>query len=179
MNSEEKFNPDFPENDNEFQMFLEMIKSGAVNFPETEDSSAGEFPDLMEDLVDPGENMCPALSSITDVVKDSIDSIGFLGIRWSDKDMIDVLKALGYKESIYTIELDLPKDMTPEEQEVMGIILPDNKIEVPIVKKGRSKITNENFHEHKPGVVFEREMASLAKSLILDLIERHGKGKDR
>lgn len=182
MNNEKNFNGSGGEED--FDKFLDMIRNGydldASRDDGSENSVDYEFPEMSE-LNGIPDDVCPAVSMITDLVKESIDNIGAFGIRWSEEDMIEVLKALGYKQSIFTIEIELPDDLTKNELDLMTTIIPDSKVDVKIVKKGRAKITKDNFNDFRPKVVFEREMASLVKSMIIKSITGdlgYGKGSE-
>lgn len=184
MKEDKNFMPDSNgSNEEDFQKFLEMIKSGDFNFPEYEEGEEvvdEEYPDLLEDVDDPfSENgdMCPALSTVMDIVKESVSNIGVLGIRWSEDDMIDVLKAFGYKPSIFTIDIELPDDLNDEERELMQVIIPNSKVEVKIVKKGRVAITKDNFNDYRPKEVFNREISKFGKKLLIKLISEYGKGE--
>ena len=88
--------------------------------------------------------------------------------------MIDILKLLNYKKSTYKIQLDLPEDLSVDEKKVMEMIVPEGELEVDIVKKPREKITEENFRDHLPKTVFEKEMKSLVKDFIVGLISKRG-----
>jgi hypothetical protein len=81
---------------------------------------------------------------------------------------------LGYKKSVYTIQLDLSDDLSEDEKKVMDIIVPGGSLDVDIVKKSREKITEENFRDHRPQEVFNREMKKLAKGFITKLILGEG-----
>lgn len=184
MNEEKNFKPNSGDDgEEEFQKFLDLIKSGSFIEDPSFDVGEGEediYPDLLEDdpnLIDGGEELCPAISAITDMIKESVESIGVFGIRWTEEDMIDVLKVLGYKPDVFTIDVDFPDDLNKEERELMEVIIPDNKVEVKIVKKGRKTITKDNFRDFRPKAVFEKEVSKFGKNLLIKLLTDYGKGE--
>ena len=182
MNNEKNFNSSGGGED--FEKFLDMIRNG-YDFDSSANGDDGnnidfEFPEMSE-LNGIPDDVCPAVSMITDLIKESIDNIGAFGIRWSEDDMLEVLKALGYKQGNFTIEIELPDDLSKSELDLMSAIIPDSKVEVKIVKKGRTKITKDNFKDFRPKAVFEREMASLVKSMVIKSITGelgYGKGSE-
>ena len=75
------------------------------------------------------------------------------------------------------IDIDFPDDLNKEERELMEVIIPDNKVEVKIVKKGRKTITKDNFRDFRPKAVFEREVSKFGKNLLIKLLTDYGKGE--
>lgn len=163
--------------DSEFDDFLDLLRSGMKGDDDLSDEPDEDYPDLEDDLGldDVPDEECPMVSHLADVFKDALDRIGFLGLQWEEEEMIDILKLLGYKKSVYNIQIDLPGDMSEDEKKVMDIIMPEGQLDVDIVKKPREKITEDNFRDHRPKEVFNREMKKLAVSFITKLISE-GKG---
>ena len=178
-NDGKNFNSDDPE----FQDFLELLKESMLGETDQDLDEGDEYPNLEEDLDldEVPDDMCPMMSHISDVLKETVGNLGgFLGLKWEDEEMIEILKLLNYKKSTYKIQLDLPEDLSRDEMEVMKMIVPEGELEVNIVKKPREKITEENFKDHMPKVVFEKEMKNLVKNFIINLIskEDNGDGSD-
>lgn len=158
--------------DSEFNDFLNLFQEGMVN----NDEPSEDYPDIENDLGlnDVPDDECPMVGHLEEIIRNALDKIGFLGLKWEEDEMIDILKLLGYKKSIYTIQLDLSDDLSEDEKKVMDIIVPGGSLDVDIVKKSREKITEENFRDHRPQEVFNREMKNLAKGFITKLILGEG-----
>lgn len=167
--SDNKFNSS---EDPEFDDFLNLLREGMMN----DDDPEEDYPNLEEDLGlgDVPDEECPMVGHLEEMIRDALDKVGFLGLKWEEDEMIDILKLLGYKKSVYTIQLDLSDDLSEDEKKVMDIIVPGGSLDVDIVKKSREKITEENFRDHRPQEVFNREMKSLAKGFITKLILGEG-----
>ena len=169
---------DFNE-DPEFQDFLELLKESMLGEGIDQDlSDEDEYPNLEEDLDldEVPSDVCPMMSHLSETLKDAMSNFGgFLGLKWEDDEMIAILKLLGYKKSTYKIQLELPEDMSNDEKEVMQMIVPEGELEVDIVKKPREKITEENFRDHMPKTVFEKEMKTLVMNFITGLILKEDK----
>ena len=159
--------------DPEFDDFLNLLKEGMMN---DDDEPSEDYPNLEEDLGlgDVPDDECPMVGHLEDMIRNALDKVGFLGLKWEEDEMIDILKLLGYKKSVYTIQLDLSDDLSEDEKKVMDIIVPGGSLDVDIVKKSREKITEENFRDHRPQEVFNREMKNLAKGFITKLILEEG-----
>lgn len=164
--------------DPEFQDFLELLKESMLRDEDVDDAELledDEYPNLEDELGlnDVPDTECPMMSHISEVLKETVGNLGgFLGLKWEDEEMIAILKLLNYKKSTYKIHLDLPEDLSNDEMEVMKMIVPEGELEVDIVKKPREKITEENFKDHMPKVVFEKEMKNLVKNFIIGLISK-------
>ncbi len=167
--SDNRFNSS---DDPEFDDFLNLLREGMMNDDEPEE----DYPNLEEDLglSDVPDEECPMVGHFEEMIINALDKVGFLGLKWEEDEMIDILKLLGYKKSIYTIQLDLSDDLSEDEKKVMDIIVPGGSLDVDIVKKSREKITEENFRDHRPQEVFNREMKNLAKGFITRLILGEG-----
>lgn len=159
--------------DPEFDDFLNLLKEGMMN---DDDEPSEDYPDIENDLGlnDVPDEECPMVGHLEEMIRDALDKVGFLGLKWEEDEMIDILKLLGYKKSVYTIQLDLSDDLSEDEKKVMDIIVPGGSLDVDIVKKSREKITEENFRDHRPQEVFNREMKNLAKGFITKLILGEG-----
>lgn len=158
--------------DPEFDDFLNLLREGMMNDDEPEE----DYPNLEEDLGldDVPDEECPMVGHLEEMIRNALDRVGFLGLKWEEDEMIDILKLLGYKKSVYTIQLDLSDDLSEDEKKVMDIIVPGGSLDVDIVKKPREKITEENFRDHRPQEVFNKEMKNLAKGFITKLILEKG-----
>ena len=167
--SDNKFNSS---EDPEFDDFLNLLREGVMN----DDEPKEDYPNLEEDLGldDIPDEECPMVSQFEEMIREALDKVGFLGLKWEEDEMIDVLKLLGYKKSVYTIQLDLSDDLSEDEKKVMDIMVPGGSLNVDIVKKPREKITEENFRDHRPQEVFNREMKNLVKGFITKLILGEG-----
>ena len=163
--SDNRFNSS---DDPEFDDFLNLLKEGMMN----DDEPSEDYPDIENDLGlnDVPDEECPMVGHLEEMIRNALDKVGFLGLKWEEDEMIDILKLLGYKKSVYTIQLDLSDDLSEDEKKVMDIIVPGGSLDVDIVKKSREKITEENFRDHRPQEVFNREMKNLAKGFITKLI---------
>ena len=163
--------------DPEFDDFLDLLRSGMMGDDDLSDEPDEDYPDLEDDLGldDVPDEECPMVSHLADIMEAAVERIGFLGLQWEEDEMIEILELLGYKKSVYNIQIDLPGDMSEDEKEVMDIIMPEGQLDVDIVKKPREKITEDNFRDHRPQEVFNREMKKLAVNFITKLISE-GKG---
>ena len=176
MKNDKNFDSHSSDGENEFQSFLNLLRSG-LPFDENENSSNGdefhgedEYPDLNEQF---GTNefddgMCPAIAAIADIVKEKIESIGFLGLRWSEEEMETILEKMNYEKSTFTIDLEFPEDLSEDEVEMMKVVLPEGKLDVDIMRRPGEEITKENFDLHRPKNLFQKEMKDLVINFILD-----------
>lgn len=185
MKNDKNFDSHNGDDEQEFQSFLDLLRSGlpfdeeserAINFEDNDD----EYPDLNEHFGTDGldDDICPAMAAISDIIKEKIESIGFLGLRWSDEEMAMILEKLDYEKSTFTIDLELPEDLSEEEAEMMRMVLPEGKLEVDIMKKPGEEISKENFDLHRPKNLFQKEMKDLVIDFILDKIsDKHGNSR--
>lgn len=163
----------------EFQSFLDLLKGGIPFGEDSEinDEEDDEYPNLNEhfgtDEFD--DDVCPVISAIPDIIEKKIDSIGFLGLNWSDEEMIEILEKMNYEKSVFTLELDFPEDTSDNpEAEVMKLVLPDGKLDINVMKKPGEEITNDNFDNHRPKNLFQSEMKKMVKEIILDKLSGNG-----
>lgn len=173
MKNEEK---DFNDDDAQFQSFLELLKEGMRNSDGEEIPEEELFPNLEENLglslPGDGEEECPMLSHLSDIINDAVDNIGFLGLRWEDEEMINILSHLGYEKSTYTLQINFSDELefSEEEKAVVDFMIPDGNLDVDIVKKSNEEITEENFRNHRPKEVFNKEMKGIVSKFIMGLI---------
>lgn len=172
---------DFNDEDARFQSFLELLKKGIRDsdgevIPEDE-----LFPDLEDNLgLDLPEEECPMLAHLSDIINDAVEDIGFLGLRWEDDEMIEILSRLGYEKSTYTLQINFSdEEFSKEEKEFVDFMIPEGNLEVDIVKKSEETITEDNFRDHRPKAVFNREMKKIVSKFIAGLIsEDNTNGND-
>lgn len=178
MQNNKKFNSHDDGKEEEFQSFLDLLKGG---IPFGEDSEISddddEYPDFNEHFrIDEfDDDVCPAMAALPDMIKEKIDSIGFLGLKWSDEEMIEILEKMNYEKSVFTLKIDFPEDTVNDpEVEVMKLVLPEGKLDIDIMKKPDEEITNDNFDDHRPKNLFNSEMKKMVKEIILDKLLGNG-----